>query len=206
VLHEWWGLNDYARQRAVQLAKLGYVALAADIYGEGKTAAHPQDAGRMAAEVRSNVQDWRKRGLAALEVLKAQPPCDPSRLAAIGYCFGGSTALQLAYTGADLKAIATFHAALPVATAAEAKEIKPEILVCHGADDSFVGPDAVKAFQDALQAAEVRFQFIAYPGARHSFTVPSADSVGLPGLKYDKQADEASWKEMQELFARRLGK
>src|SRR2546423_7867592 len=110
VLHEWWGLNDYARGRAEQLAKLGYVAFAADMYGEGKTAAHPKEAGEMATKVRSNLQDWRKRAAEALEVLKSQPQCDPTKLAAIGYCFGGSTALQLAYSGADLKAVATFHA------------------------------------------------------------------------------------------------
>src|SRR5262245_12797102 len=124
VLHEWWGLNDYARGRAEQLAKLGYVAFAADMYGGGKVTDHPKEAGAMAAQVRANVQDWRKRAATALEVLTAQPQCDRTKLAAIGYCFGGSTALQLAYAGADLKAVVTFHAALPGATAAEAKQIK----------------------------------------------------------------------------------
>src|SRR5207244_3516690 len=100
VVHEWWGLNDYARSRAEQLAKLGYVALAADMYGEGNVTEHPKEAGEMAAKVRANVKDWRKRAVTALDVLKAQPQCDKTRLAAIGYCFGGSTALQLAYSGA----------------------------------------------------------------------------------------------------------
>ncbi len=99
VVHEWWGLNDYARSRAEQLAKLGYIALAADMYGEGKTTEHPQEAGQMAGKVRANVEDWRKRATAALDVLKSQPQCDKTKLAAIGYCFGGSTALQLAFSG-----------------------------------------------------------------------------------------------------------
>ena len=205
VLHEWWGLNDYARQRTRQLAGLGYIAFAADIYGEGKTVTHPEDAGKMAGQVRANVQDWRRRATAALEVLASQPQCDAGRLAAIGYCFGGSTALQLAYAGADLKAVATFHAALPAATDAEAEQIKPEILVCHGADDAFVPAEAIRAFRQALEKAEVRYEFISYPGARHSFTVPTADAVGIDGLKYDQAADQASWQAMRELFGRCLG-
>ena len=113
VVHEWWGLNDYARERTKQLAELGYVAFAADIYGEGKTTTHPEDAGKMAGEVRANVDQWRSRAQAALDVLKSQPQCDTTKLAAIGYCFGGATALQLAYTGADLDAVVTFHGAPP---------------------------------------------------------------------------------------------
>ena len=200
VLHEWWGLNDYARHRAEELAKLGYVALAADMYGEGKTAAHPKEAGEMASKVRANVEDWRKRAAEALEVLKSQPQCDKTKLAAIGYCFGGSTALQLAYSGADLKAVATFHAALPAPTQAEAQQIKPTILICHGADDSFIPASAIKAFRSALDQANVKYEFVAYRGARHSFTVSDADKHGNAGMKYDKAADEDSWKRMQALF------
>ena len=159
----------------------------------------------MAAQVRSNVQNWRDRALAALDVLRKQPRCDESNLAAIGYCFGGSTALQLAYAGADLKAVVTFHAALPAPTATDAQQIKPEILVCHGADDSFVAPAAIQAFKESLESGNVKYEFIAYPGARHSFTVPDADKVGNPGLKYNQKADEASWKEMQALFDRCFG-
>lgn len=206
VVHEWWGLDDYARRRAEQLAKLGYLAFAADLYGEGKTTAHPKEAGEMAAKVRANVEDWRKRAAAALEVLQAQPQCDRTRLAAIGYCFGGSTVLQLAYAGADLKAVATFHAALPVPAAAEAKPIKPALLICHGADDAFIPATAIKAFRDELDKAGVKYEFVAYPGARHSFTVPTADQRGIDGLKYNQAADEDSWKRMQTLFAEKLGK
>jgi dienelactone hydrolase len=196
VVHEWWGLNDYARHRAEELAKLGYLAFAADMYGEGKTAEHPKEAGEFATKVRSNIADWRKRAEEALEVLKAQPQCDPDHLAAIGYCFGGSTALQLAYSGADLKAVATFHAALPTPSEEDAKRIKARLLICNGADDTFIKEEVIKAFRDALDKAKVKYDFVSYEGAKHSFTVPHADAVGLPGMKYDKKADEDSWKRM----------
>jgi dienelactone hydrolase len=205
VVHEWWGLNDYARQRTEELAKLGYVAFAADIYGEGKTAEHPADAGKMAGEVRANVGEWRTRAQAALDVLKKQPQCDTEKLAAIGYCFGGATALQLAYTGADLDAVVTFHGALPAATPEEADTIKAELQINHGADDPMIGADAVAAFKKPLDAAGVTYDFIAYPGAVHSFTVPTADEVGIEGIKYNKNADEKSWQAMKDLFKQKLG-
>ncbi len=205
VVHEWWGLDDYARHRTEELAKLGYVAFAADIYGEGKTTKHPADAGKMAGEVRANVDEWRTRAQAALDVLKEQPQCDKEKLAAIGYCFGGATALQLAYSGADLDAVVTFHGALPAATPEETEQIKAELLICHGADDPMIGPDAVAAFKKPLDEADVKYEFVAYPGAVHSFTVPTADEVGMPGIKYNKEADEKSWQAMKELFAKKLG-
>jgi dienelactone hydrolase len=206
VVHEWWGLNDYARGRAEQLAKLGYVAFAADMYGEGKVAAHPTEAGQMASKVRANVQDWRKRALAALDVLKAQPQCDPTRLAAMGYCFGGSTVLQLAYSGVDLKAVVSFHGALSAASETEAKQIKATILVCHGAADTFIPEAAIKAFREALDKAGAKYEFVAYDGVKHSFTVPDADKHNNPGLKYDKAADEDSWKRTVALFKAKFGK
>lgn len=204
VVHEWWGLNDYAKQRTEELAKLGYVAFAADMYGDGRTTEHPADAGKMAGEVRANVDNWRKRAEAAIEVLKEQPQCDSEKLAAIGYCFGGSTALQLAYTGADLDAVSTFHAALPAATAEEAKQIKAELQINHGADDPMVNAEAVAGFKKPLEETEVKYEVIQYPGAVHSFTVPGADKVGIPGIAYNKDADEKSWKAMQDLFERTL--
>jgi dienelactone hydrolase len=206
VVHEWWGLNDYAKKRTEELAKLGYVAFAADIYGEGKTTEHPADAGKMAGEVRANVGEWRKRAEAALDVLKDQPQTDSGKLAAIGYCFGGATALQLAYTGADLDAVVTFHGALPAATPEEARQIKAKLQINHGADDPMIGPDAVAAFKKPLDDAGVKYDFIAYPGAVHSFTVPGADKVGIEGIKYNKDADEKSWAAMKELFERTLGR
>ncbi len=200
VVHEWWGLNDYARDRARQLAALGYLAFAADMYGEGKTTEHPSEAGEMASHVRANVQQWRARAGAGLDVLRSQPLCDASRVAAIGYCFGGSTALQLAYAGSDLRAVATFHAALPTPTLAEAKRIRAKLLVNHGAADSFVPEASVQAFRRVLDEAQVAYDFEAYPGARHSFTVPTADSRGNEGMKYDAQADQQSWAKLKDLL------
>jgi dienelactone hydrolase len=206
VVHEFWGLNDYARGRAEQLAKLGYVAFACDMYGEGKVTEHPKEAGEMAAKVRMNVETWRKRAEVALDTLKAQPQCDKTKLAAIGYCFGGSTALQLAYTGADLKAVATFHAALPAPSEEDAKKIKATILVCHGGADTFIPETAIKNFKGGLDKAGVKYEFVSYPGVTHSFTVPDAAKKGIEGIKYDKNADEDSWKKMKELFKDKLGK
>ena len=206
VVHEWWGLDEYARQRATQLAKLGYVAFAADMYGEGKTADHPDNARQMATTVRMNVENWRKRATVALDVLKSQPQCDSSKLAAIGYCFGGSTAIQLAYAGTDLKAVASFHGALPTATEAEAKATKARILVCNGGADTFIPEAAIKSFRESLDKSGAKYDFVSYPGAVHSFTVPGADARNIPGMKYDKQADEDSWKLMTKLFAEQFGK
>lgn len=206
VVHEWWGLDAYAKRRTEMLAKLGYVAFAADMYGEGKTVTHPKDAGEMAGRVRANVDDWRQRGLAALDVLKSQPQCDKSKLAAIGYCFGGSTVQQLAFAGTDLQAVASFHGGLVQPTPEQVKATKAEILICNGADDSFIPAAAIKSFREALDKGAAKYEFISYPGARHSFTVPEADSHGIDGLKYNKEADEKSWADMRKLFKAKLGK
>jgi len=200
VVHEWWGLDAYAKRRAEMLAKLGYVAFAADMYGEGRTVSHPKDAGEMAGRVRSNVEDWRKRGLAALDVLKTQPQCDPKQLAAIGYCFGGSTVQQLAFAGTDLDAVASFHGGLVVPSAEQVKAVKARILICNGAEDSFIPATAIQSFRAALDKGDAKYEFISYPGAKHSFTVPEADSHGVEGLKYDKAADEKSWADLQKLL------
>jgi dienelactone hydrolase len=205
VVHEWWGLNDYARNRAKQLAEDGYIAFAADMYGEGKHTDHPAEAKDFATKVRSNVDDWVARAKAALEVLKAQPQCDTSKLAAMGYCFGGSTALQLAYSGADIKCVATFHAALPVPSEQQAKQTHASILVCHGAEDSFIPPATIAEFQKALDKAGVDWEMDYYAGTVHSFTVPGVDEKKLPGMAYNKKADERSWHRMQDFFAEHLG-
>jgi len=208
VFPEWWGLDDYAKTRAKQLAALGYVAFAADLYGDGKVieVAHPEDAQKMATALRMNVASWRGRATAALKVLTSQSNVDPGKVAAIGYCLGGSTALQLAYSGADLKAVSTFHAALPAPTAEEAKAIKARILVNHGAADAFIPEKAITAFKAALDAGGVKYTFTSFPGVVHSFTVPDAGKANNPGMKYDKSADEKSWQAMKELFKETLGK
>jgi dienelactone hydrolase len=205
VLHEWWGLNDYARKRAEQLAGLGYVAFAGDMYGEGKFTEHPSEAGKFATAVRSNLPAWQGRAKAALKVLADQPQVDPSRLAAIGYCFGGSTALQLAYTGADLKAVVTFHAALPVPDTAQAKAIRAKVLVNHGAADKFIPEETAVKFRAALEEAKVDYTMVYLGGAVHSFSVPGIDQKNVPGLAYNAQADHRSWQYMMELFGEAFG-
>ncbi len=206
VVHEWWGLNEYAKDRCKKLAELGYVSFAVDMYGDGKFVTHPDDAMKMTTAVRNNLKLWRGRAEAGLKQLTSQPNVDATKIAAIGYCFGGSTCLQLAYSGADIKAVATFHAGLPTPTAEEAKAIKPKILVCNGADDKFIPEKAINDFKEALKAASVKFTFENFPGAVHSFTVPGADKENLPGMKYDKDADEKSWKMMLDLFKEQLGR
>ncbi len=206
VVHEWWGLNDYARSRAKMLAEHGYIAFACDMYGEGKHTEHPDEAGKFATEVRKNKKEWQARAQAALEVLANQKNVDSDRVAAIGYCFGGSTALELAYSGADLKAVATFHAALPPATPSEAKAIKARILVCSGADDAFIKPEQIAAFKKPLDSAHVKYEFVSFPGAVHSFTVPGADKKNIANMKYNAEADKKSWEMMLALFKDTLGK
>jgi dienelactone hydrolase len=205
VLHEWWGLNDYAKKRTEQLAEMGYVAFAADMYGKGQVTEHPQEAGAMATKVRENVQEWRARASAALDILKKQPQVDNSKLGAIGWCFGGSTALQLAFTGADLDAVVTFHAALPTPKENEAKAIKGELLINHGYADPFVTQATVQAFENALAGSSSNWTVVQYAGAKHSFTVKGIDSKGVEGLAYNARADHQSWFAMQRLFAEVFG-
>src|SRR5581483_11327559 len=182
VLHEWWGLNDYARKRAEQLAGMGFVAFAGDIYGEGKVTEHPDEARAMATMMRKNLKGWQDRAAAALKVLRDDEHTDPTKLAAIGYCFGGSTALQLAYTGADLAAVVTFHAAVPAPEEAQAKAIKPKLLLCHGAADPFVKDETLQEARKVFEAAKVDYEMNYYGGAEHSFTVPDIGRHNIPGL------------------------
>jgi dienelactone hydrolase len=206
VFHEWWGLNDYAKKRAEQLAEMGYVAFAADMYGVGKVTDHPKEAGKMAQEVRMNQAVWLGRAEAALRTLQAQDNMDKDNIAAIGYCFGGSTALVLAYSGAPIKAVSTFHAALPTPTPEQAKAIKARILVNHGADDAFVTKESIDKFKAALDDAGAKYKFENYPGAVHSFTVKEADKHEIKGMAYNEAADTRSWQAMQDLFKETLKK
>lgn len=205
VVHEWWGHNDYARKRARMLADLGYTALAVDMFGDGRQAAHPDEAGKLATEVSQNITLSKARFLAALELLKHDPNTDPTRIGAIGYCFGGGVVLQMAREGVDLAGVASFHGMLSTARPAPAGAVKAKVLVLHGADDPFVPPAQVEQFKDEMKRAQVDLRFVAYPGAVHAFTNPDADALGkkfnLP-LRYDAAADKASWAEMQALFQR----
>jgi dienelactone hydrolase len=200
VVHEWWGLNDYARSRADQLAELGYVAFACDMYGDGKTTTHPQEAGAMATRVRENLDAWRERAVKGLEVLTSQEQCDSEKLAVIGYCFGGSTALQLAYTGADVDAVVTFHAALPIPTPQEAGQIKGRIQIHNGADDALIKQETIDQLSEVLDEAGAKWKLISHPGAKHSFTNKDAAKAGVPALEYNAEADRKSWDAMQEVF------
>ena len=206
VVHEWWGLNEYAKKRATMLAEMGYVAFCPDMYGNGQVTEHPKEAGKMAQTVRMNVATWQARAKAGLKVLTSQEQTDTKNLAAIGYCFGGSTALQLAYVGSDLKAVCTFHAALPTPTDEQAKAIKAKILICHGADDAFISKESIEKFKKGLDHAKAKYQFESYPGAVHSFTVPEADKKELKGMAYNEAADKKSWQQMKDLFKEAFGK
>ncbi|HMK42823.1 MAG TPA: dienelactone hydrolase family protein [Dissulfurispiraceae bacterium] len=206
VVHEWWGHNEYARGRAKQLAKLGYVALAVDMYGDGKQAAHPDDAKKFASEATKNFDVATERFNAALDYLKAQPQTDPSRIAAIGYCFGGGVVLNMARQGADLRGVASFHGALAPAKPAEKGAVKAKILVLTGAADSMVTADQVDAFKKEMTAAGADFSVIAYPGAKHSFTNPAADKYAKQfnlDLAYNRKADMQSWAELKH-FLRKI--
>ena len=206
LVHEWWGLNDYAKKRAEMLAELGYVAFCADMYGDGKTTEHPKEASTMAATVRKNVDIWRGRAEAALKLLKERPEVDAKKTAAIGYCFGGSTALQLALAGNDLSAVVSFHGALPTPSVDDAKKITCKVLICHGADDAFIPEANIKKFRSSLDEAKVSYQFESYPDAVHSFTVKGIDDKGVKGLAYNEAADKKSWEQMQTLFKDVFGK
>jgi dienelactone hydrolase len=206
VCHEWWGLNDYARKRAEQLAGLGYVAFACDMYGEGKSTEHPKEAAAMATLVRKNLKEWQGRAQAALKILQEHDAVDTRELAAIGYCFGGSTALQLAYSGADLAAVVTFHAAVPTPEPEQAKAIKAKLLICQGAADPFVKDETLQKARAAYEAAHVDYEMNYYGGAEHSFTVADIAKAGVPGLRYNAEADRRSWQAMREVFREAFGK
>lgn len=205
IVHEWWGLNDYAKMRAEQLAKLGYVAFCVDMYGDGKTTEHPKEAGKMASLIRGNLANWQGRAQAGLEVLKKQPKVDATKIAAIGYCFGGSTCLQLAYSGADLAAVVTFHAGLPEPTEATAKAIKAKVMIHNGADDTFVSADSINQLRKTFDAAGVKYEFVNHPKTKHSFTVKGIDDKKIDGLAYNEEADKKSFEAMLKLFKETLG-
>lgn len=201
VVHEWWGLNDYIRMRAEKLAGLGYVAFAADIYGKGKRTQDPQEAGKLAGAFRSDPALLRARALAGLEVLRANDRVDTGRVAAIGFCFGGTTVLELARANAGLQGVVSFHGGLKAGNPESAQAIKPKVLVLHGADDPFVSKDEVATFQDEMRRAKADWQMIYYGGAVHSFTNPAADGSFNKGALYNEAADRRSWEDMKVFFA-----
>lgn len=204
VVHEWWGHNEHARNQAVRLAKEGYVAFALDMFGKGKVTEHPQDAQSFMMEATKDPKVVKARFLAALDVLKKHPRVDAKKLGALGYCFGGNVALNMARAGVDLAAVVTFHAALAATEKAKPGKVKPRILVLNGADDPMVPATAVAVFETEMAAAKANVKVQNLPGARHAFTNPDADKKGIPALAYSAEADKASWEAaramLQEVF------
>jgi len=198
IVHEWWGLNDYAKSRARQLAEAGYVAFALDMFGEGKVTEHPTQASEWSGTIRSNTQKWRDRALSGLNVLKEQPGVDGDNLAAIGYCFGGSTVLHLAFAEAPLKGVASFHGALSPPPP-DAK-IQAKVAVFQGGADSFVPAASVDAFAFGMEQAKADYVITVFGGARHGFTNPDAGRYGIDALAYDATADARSWGMLQQFF------
>ncbi len=209
VVHEWWGHNAYARRRAEMLAEAGYTAFALDMYGEGRTAGHPDDARRFMQAVLADLPAAERRFRAARAVLARHPTVDPGRIAAIGYCFGGGIVLHMARVGEDLDGVVSFHGSLGTDRPAGPGAVKARVLVFTGGDDPFAPPELVRAFEEEMRAAGARLELHVYPGVKHSFTNPEADALaarfGMP-LAYDRAADRDSWRRtlafLGEVFAR----
>ena len=200
VVHDWSGISDNTKMRCEMLAKIGYFAFAADIYGKGVRPSTMEEAAKQAGIYRSDRQLLRKRVNLALDELKKQKFVDADRIAAIGYCFGGTTVLELARSGADIKGTVSFHGGLDTPNPEDAKNIKGKILICHGGDDPFVTADKVQDFEKEMKDAKVDWQIIIYGGAVHGFTVQSAGSDPSKGMAYNEKADKRSWIAMRNFF------
>ena len=203
VVHEWWGHNEYVRKRADMLAKMGYTAFALDMYGTGKLAEHPDDAKKFMQATSANMKVTEARFNEAKQLLQKRPTVDPGKIAAIGYCFGGGTILHMARSGANLAGAVSFHGSLTTKTPAQRDQVKAKILVLNGADDPFVTAEQIAAFKQEMQRAGADLDFVSYPGVKHSFTNPDADSYGkrfnMP-LEYNAEADKDSWGRMQQFL------
>jgi dienelactone hydrolase len=200
IVHEWWGLNDYVKRRAQDVARLGYVAFAPDMYGDGKTTSDPKEAGKLAGGIKGDPTLEIARAQAAMDVVKNQPLVDGSRVAAMGYCFGGSVALDMARAGWPLAGVVSFHGALGTSKPAQPGAIKAKVLVLHGADDPMVKPEEVMAFLKEMKDAKADWYLTAYASAVHAFTNPEADKFGIPGVSYNANADRRSWEAMRDFF------
>ncbi|MFL1012799.1 dienelactone hydrolase family protein [Flavisericum labens] len=202
VIHEWWGHNDYVRERADMLAELGYTAMAIDMYGDGKVAGHPEDAGKFSGVLRNNVPLASARFDAALHVLKNDPSVNPEDIAVIGYCFGGSMALTMANTGKDIDAVAAFHSGVQLPVMPNNK-LKAKVLIANGGSDPFIPKESVEAFKIAMDSINADYKYMEFPEAQHAFTSKGADALGekfnLP-LKYNAEADAKSWEALKNLL------
>lgn len=193
VVHEWWGLNDYALLRAEMLAESGYVAFAADMYGDGKITRHAKDAQGWMQQITGNIELWRERALLGLKQLLSHENVDTGKTAAIGFCFGGATVMQMAYTGAELDGVISVHGSLPPATPEQAQAVKASALILHGGSDGFIPQERVTQFSTALNDAGVDWEMITYGGAKHAFSNPYADGYGIDGLAYHENAERRAW-------------
>ncbi len=200
IIHQWMGLTDYEKGRARQLAELGYVAFALDMYGKDARPNGMQDAAALAGKFRADRALMRTRARAGLDELMKSDLCDDSRVAAMGYCFGGGCALELARSGAPLVGTVSFHGNLDTPNPADAKNIRGSVLVCHGADDPHVPPEQVLAFEQEMRDAKVDWELIAYGNAVHAFTQPGAGNDPSRGAAYNAKADKRSWQAMQDFF------
>jgi dienelactone hydrolase len=199
VFHEWWGLNDYIKGRADELAKMGYVAFAPDIYGDGQSTTDPAKAKELSSQFYGNSK-MSERARLGLDQLLKTGFVDESKIAAIGFCFGGATSLTLAYTGAPILGVVTFHGALIPPTPDAAQKTKAKFLILHGAVDPLVNKESVDAFLKAMNDGKFDYEFIEYSGAVHAFTNPDADKFGLKGIAYNAEAASRSWNQMQQFF------
>ena len=208
VFGEWWGLNEYVKRRARELAALGYVALAADVYGDGRLAADAAEAGQLMNGLFADMAATSDRVKAAVDTVAKQPSVDGTRLGAMGYCLGGALSLHAARLGLPLKGVASFHGSLGRTHPAKPGDVKASVLVCHGADDKFISAEELAGFKDEMRELGVDLKFVSYPGALHGFTNPEAtrngEKFGLP-LKYDAATDQQSWGEMVAFWKRVFG-
>ena len=202
VIPEWWGNNEYPRMRARMLAELGYIAIAVDMYGNGQLGTTPEEAGKLATPFYQEPSLGQKRIEAAMNKIKEYPQADSTKLAAIGYCFGGSMALNAAKIGMDFKGVVSFHGGLATVPAT-AGTTKAKILVCHGGADNFISPEELKTFRQNLDDMKVPYTFKVYEGATHAFTNPAATETGkkfnMP-ISYNEAADKQSWEDMKAFF------
>jgi dienelactone hydrolase len=199
VVHEWTGLNDYAKSRANQLAEMGYVAFAVDMYGKGVRPA-PGEEAKMSGELKANPAELRGRIRSAHDAMRKWPQVDVARTAVIGYCFGGTTALELARSGANIAGAVSFHGALVTPAPAKEGEVRAKVLVCHGADDPFVPMKDVVGFVEEMRGAKANYQVNMYADAVHTFTNPAAKGSTMKGVAYNEQADRRSWEDMKRFF------
>jgi dienelactone hydrolase len=205
IFHQWLGITDYEKQRAEMLAQLGYVAFCADIYGQGVRPGNPQEAGTLAGKYKNDRALLRARAAAGLAAFKQDPLVDGERIAAIGYCFGGTTVIELARNGSPLAGVVSFHGGLDSPQPADGKNIKCKVLACHGADDPFVPAKDLAAFESEMRDAKVDWQLISYGGAVHSFTQPMAGHDNSKGAAYNERADKRSWEDLKQFLTELFG-